>query len=290
MKNKILIFLFTITLSLLMLTGCRNNKSTIINAYTSVYPTEYILQKLYGKNITIYSIYPDGTNYKDYKLSNKQISDYSMGKLFVYNSTIEKEKDYAVKLLNKNKDIKIIDATLGMNYKYDACETWLDPSNYLMMASNVKQGLKEYVTEKYEVKTTINNNYTKLKQDLSALDAELKEAAASSSNPTIVVSSDSFKFLEKYGFNVYSLQEGENLTDKNLSEIRNLMKNKTIEYIYMKNDEEESDTIKNLKDTYNIKIIKLNTLSTLNADDRKNKKDYMSIMEDNISSIRLETN
>ena len=45
-----------------------------------------------------------------------------------------------------------------------------------------------------------------------------------------------------------------------------------------------------LKNTYNIQTISLNSLATLSASDRKDKKDYISIMMDNINSIKLEVN
>ena len=68
------------------------------------------------------------------------------------------------------------------------------------------------------------------------------------------------------------------------------MRNKTVSYIFMIDDEEETDTIKKLKEEYNVQILRLNSLSTLSADNRKNKKDYVSIMNDNINSIKLEVN
>ena len=152
MKNKILLVM-GIMLSLFILSGCsKSENSSSITAYTSVYPVEYILENLYGENIAIYSIYPDGINYKNYKLTDKQLSDYSKGDLFVYNGTIKKEKDYAVNLINKNKKIKVIDASLGMNYSSDVAEAWLNPANYVMMASNIKKGLEEYINETIEIK------------------------------------------------------------------------------------------------------------------------------------------
>ena len=45
-----------------------------------------------------------------------------------------------------------------------------------------------------------------------------------------------------------------------------------------------------LKESYEFTTVKLNTISTLSASDRKDKKDYISIMEDNINSIKLEVN
>ena len=55
-------------------------------------------------------------------------------------------------------------------------------------------------------------------------------------------------------------------------------------------DEQENETIKSLKENNDIQIVRLNSLSTLSAADRKDKKDYVSIMMDNINSIKLEVN
>ena len=295
MKNKIKTLLILI-IGILTLTGCEDTSTTMI-AYTSLYPVEYIMDTLYGDKIVVYSIYPDKqdnkneeeTNYKNYVLKEKQIEDFSKGDLYVYNGTILKEKDYAVKMINYNKNIKIIDASQGMNYKNDVSETWLDPSNTLMMASNIKKGLTEYVEEKVDLKD-INNNYEELKFNLSEIDAELKQIATNSNNPTIVVSNDLFKYLEKYGFNVISLEENENLTDKEISEVKSLASNKTIKYIFLKDNENTNETIKKIVNDYKLTTVSLNTLSTISTNDRKDKKDYLSIMYDNINSIKLEVN
>ena len=289
MKNKIILIL-GIVLSLFVLSGCSKDEvTTSMTAYTSVYPVEYILENLYGDNVAIYSVYPDGTNYKNYNLSSKQLFDYSKGDLYVYSGIIKKEKDYAVKLLNKNKHIKIIDASLGMDYTNDVAETWLDPSIYLMMASNIKKGLQEYVDEHIDLKE-IKENYDKLKLNISEIDAELKAVASNSNKKTLLVSNDTFKYLEKYGFNVISLEENENLTDKILSDVNKLISNKSVKYIFLKDGEEPNKTIANLKDKYKIQTVSLNSLSSLSPNERKDKKDYISIMMDNINSIKLEVN
>ena len=289
MKKKILMIIGVIII-LLSFTGCsKDDTESVMTIYTSVYPVEYILDNLYGDKIAIYGIYPDGTNYTNYKLTNKQLSDYSKGDLFVYNGTIKKEKDYAAYLINKNKKIKIIDASLGMNYTNDVIETWLNPSNYLMMASNIKKGLEEYINEEIE-KKEIEKNYEKLKLNLTQIDAELKSIANNSNNNILIVGSDAFKYLEKYGFTVISLEENDNLTDKTLADVKKIFSNKMASYIFLKDNDEESKTVKALKDEYNIQIARINSLYTLSATDRKDKKDYNSIMMDNINSIKLEVN
>ena len=289
MKKKILMIIGVIII-LLSFTGCsKDDTESVMTTYTSVYPVEYILDNLYGDKMAIYGIYPDGTNYTNFKLTNKQLSDYSKGDLFVYNGTIKKEKDYAAYLINKNKKIKIIDASLGMNYTNDVIETWLNPSNYLMMASNIKKGLEEYINEEIE-KKEIEKNYEKLKLNLTQIDAELKSIANNSNNNILIVGSDTFKYLEKYGFTVISLEENDNLTDKTLADVKRIFSNKMASYIFLKDNDEESKTVKALKDKYNIQIARINSLYTLSATDRKDKKDYNSIMMDNINSIKLEVN
>ena len=295
MKSKLKILL-VLVIGMLTLTGCEDNSTTMV-AYTSLYPVEYIMDTLYGDKIVVYSIYPDkqdnksdeDTNYKNYVLKEKQIEDFSKGDLYVYNGTILKEKDYAVKMINYNKDIKIIDASQGMTYTNDVSETWLDPSNTLMMASNIKKGLTEYIEEKVDLKD-INTNYEELKFNLSEIDAELKQIATNSNNPTIVVSNDLFKYLEKYGFKVISLEENENLTDKEISEVKTLASNKTIKYVFLKDNETVNETIKKIVNDYKLTTVSLNTLSTISTNDRKDKKDYLTIMYDNINSIKLEVN
>lgn len=286
--------LFTLTIcvmAILLLTGCEDEKQNMtLTAYTSTYPVEYILDNLYGENIAIYSIYPDGTYYNSAKkLTDKQITDYSNGDLFVYNSTLDNEKDYAVKMLNKNKNLKIIDASLGMNVQSDASANWLNPANFLMMASNIRKGLKEYISEKIEIKK-IDSNYEKLKLSLSEIDADLKEAYVNAKNKTLIVSSDSFKYLEKYGFTVISLEQNDNLTDKIISDVKKMYTNKEAQYVFIKDNEEKSELIAELESNYGAKVTSLNSISTLTAEQRANDIDYMSLMKENIGFIKLETN
>ena len=68
-----------------------------------------------------------------------------------------------------------------MSYVNDVPETWLNPSSFLMMASNIKKGLKEYINESIEI-DKINKNYESLKLLLTKMDADLKKIANNTSN------------------------------------------------------------------------------------------------------------
>lgn len=287
MKRKIFNIIVVVLLCI-TLTGCKKNDNkneSKMSVYTSVYPTEYILEKLYGNKMGIQSIYPVETNYETYKLSSTMIENYSNGDLYVYNGTIAREKNYAVKMINNNKKLKIIDASQGMTHLNNPSEAWLNPTSFLMMASNIKKGLEEYINENIEIRT-IEQNYKDLKLELSIIDAELKSVSKNARNNTIIVSNDSFKYLDKYGFNVISIEENENLTDKIIFDVKKMFENKEVSYIFVKDNEKESNLIKDLKDNYNAEVVSLNSLTSLKPEEKENG--YQSIMINNISLIKKE--
>ena len=283
--KKVLVLCLT---CLLFLCGClKRDTMEDITIYTSYYPLEYITNALYGNNSKIYSIYPDGTNPNDTTLTEKQLSDYSNGSLFIF-SGLSNEKNYLYDMLKNNKDLKIIDSTLSMQtneeYGNRIEELWLDPNNLLMIARNIKDGLDEYINN-YYLKNEIENNYSNLKIELSQMSANLHLIAETADNPTLVVSSDVFKFLENYGFTIYSLEKND---EKTIKIVSNLMKNKKISYIFLLSSDKETETIKKLNETYGTKLVIFNSLATISVDDRNDKKDYLSIMKENINLIKQE--
>ena len=276
------LFLFIVLLS-----GCfKRDNFEGIDISTTVYPIEYITDRLYGKNSTITSIYPSGVKVSEYKLSEKQVKDYSKTNLFIFDG-ISSEKNYVSEFFKHNKSLKIIDATASMEAENGNEALWLDPSNFLMMAQNIRYGLSQYIDNHY-LKNEIDDNYNKLKEEISRLDASIYEISDNASFKTLVVSSDLFKFLEKYDLNVISLEENENLTEKTVADVIDLINNGNIQYIILKQDEEMNDTIKKIVNETNVEVVYYHMLSNLTGEERNAKKDYISIMSDNIDILRNE--
>ena len=229
--------LFMLLISIFLLSGCNITKDSMedIEVYTTIYPIKYLIDSLYGTNSTIYSIYPSGVNPEEFKLSDKKLEEYSKTDLFVFNS-LDRDREFAVKMINNNKNLKVIDVSMGMTYENNITELWLNPYNYLMMAQNTKNGLLEYIDNPYLISnsdgTGIENRYDELKYNLSRLDADIKEAISLAPNKTIVVDNDMFKYLEKYNLNVISLEDNDNLSLNTIEEVKKLIANKSIRYIY----------------------------------------------------------
>ena len=284
---KKLKILFAILLTFMM-SGCfKNDDFEDITIYTTIYPIEYITDYLYGEYSEVNSIYPNGVNISAYELTDIQIKDYSNMNLFVFDGTDDKESNYVTSIFKYNKNLKIIDATNTMEYNYTEKELWLDPSNFLMMALNIKNGILEYTTNHY-LNEKIEENYNNLKIEISKIDANLKLIYENASSKTIVVDDSSFKFLEKYGFTVISLEENDELNDKVILEVKNLINSGDVSYIFTTNTEKINQTVKDIKSETNVEIVELNTIDNITDEQRKNKEDYISLLNNNIELLKNE--
>lgn len=269
------------------LTGCfeEANFSDDIT-YVTIYPIEYIADYLYSDYSEIESIYPNGINIKDYSLTEKQKSNYSKGNKFIYNG-ISNEVDLAVEFLNKNKDLEIIDSMKSMAYKYGIEELWLDPSQYLMMARNIKESLIDYENNIY-TKESIEENYNELKIAISEIDVNLTMIGKNASYNNIIVANEVLKFLEKYNVNVVSLDENNSEYEKNYKTALTLASDEDILYLYKIKNFELSDSLNSLVNTYDLEVIEIDTMTNLTEEQRKNGENYITIMNDNIDKLKRE--
>ena len=287
MKKLKLLPIFLIGLSIFLLTGCTTDTMDGINIESSSYPIEYLTKELYSEHATITKLYPDDVNTQTYKITDKLLKDTSEKHLFIYNG-LTKEKDIANKLLKINNKIKIIDCTYGMTTSYGTETLWMDPSNMLMVATNIRKGLEEYVTSN-NITKEIESNYNDLKIELSQLDAELKVISENSTNKNIVVANDSLKFLNKYGFNTHSLDNSKNLSQKEIYDIEKLFEDKSVTYILAINRTKDNDITKQLKEKYKIEVLYLDDLNNIKEEDRKNQVNLITMFNNNLELIKKET-
>ena len=271
---------------MLCLTGCiKKDNYENISIYTTVYPVTYIAKYLYDDYAEINSIYPNGVDADTYEISNKKLNDFSKGDLFIYNG-LSSEKDIAAELLNKNKKMDIIDVSQGLEVKSDVSELWLSPANFLMMMTNIKNNLKEYITNK-SILDSIDKNYDNLKVQISEIDAELSLMADNASNKKIIVANNAFKFLEKYGFEVISVSAEDENSNTNISRAKKYFSAKENTYLFMLDNTAENETIKSLKDSGATEQV-VARLLTLSEENSKNGTDYISYIKDILDIIKKE--
>ncbi|MEG1495340.1 MAG: metal ABC transporter substrate-binding protein [Bacilli bacterium] len=287
MKKISLLLILTITISVFA-TGCfKRDTLEDIEIMTTVYPIEYITNRLYGNHSVVNSIYPDDTNPSRYTLSEKQLSDYSKKELFIYNA-ISNDKNIATGFLNRNKNMLIIDSAFGMEITNGIEELWLNPSHLLMMTQNIRNGLKEYITNNY-LKKEIDKNYESLNVELSELDADIKLTAENAKNKTIIVNNDILKYLEKYGFKVISLDETHGVpSDRVVNDVINMINNKELSYIFMLEYDDQNATVKNVIEKTKAETKLFRRIDNITDQERDNKETYLTIMNKNIEQLKEE--
>ena len=287
---KKIIKLFVMISFIIMLTGClKSEELDDATIYTTTYPVEYIVNELYGYNSEVLSIYPEGVNVNTYTLSNKKIKKYSKSDLFVYNGLTD-EKRIAADFVNKNSRLKIIDVTEGLTFTYDYKELWLNPVNYLMLAQNVKNGLKEYIDSTI-IKEEIDSNYEKLKENIVEFETTLESLSKDAKDKTIVVTKNYLKFLENYGFNIISIEETDELSNDTVNRVISLINDKKVKNIFITDEETDqetyTDTINKVKEA-GAELKTLNTITLLNEEQKSNNEDYVTLMRENIETLKEE--
>ncbi len=283
-KYLLLILLFS-------LTGCLQNDSMEdIDIETTAYPIQYVTERLYQEHGNIKSIYPNGST-KEETVSDKLLEDYSANDLFIFVGANKKEQDYLSKMLEHNKKLKMIDASISMSKETINLQNmeslWLDPMNLLTMANDIKKGFEEYTSSAYLI-NDIEENYQVLKQDLIQLDADYSDMASRANKKTIIVTRDAFQYLEKYGIEVISLEENENLTEKTIHTAEEKIKNKEILYIYTLPNEEVSDTVKRITQNQEVTFLELHNLYARSEEEASQDLDYLSLMRNNLEALKKE--
>lgn len=285
MKKKLLLLGFGIFL-IFSASGCKQDNMEDIDIAVTNYPNEYIVDRLYGKHAKINTVYPDGVDISSYKSTKKQKQNFSNMELFVYTGLMEKERTLAIELLDINKDLKIIDTSYVLETEYSPEELWLNPSSLLMMAQNVRLGLKEYITSTYLSKK-VDTAYNKLKIELSELDAEYHLTVDNTDNKIIVVSDSALKFLEKFGLKVICLDNDS--TEKEIEEVKTLSREGIISYIFtFKNEKLSHNAQEVMNYNHNMKILELNKIDNITDSDRDEGKNYITLMNENLETLKQE--
>ena len=273
-------------IALTFLTGCfKRDTMDNISIYTTSYPIYYLMEAIYGYNSEVDSIYPNGVNIGEYKLTSKKIEEYSKTDLFVYNG-LGNEKNIAASFTNKNQDIKLIDVSKGIVLNEDENELWYSPSNYLMLAENIKDSLLTYVSSTI-VKQEIEDNYDEIKLTISEYDADLKTIADNATNKRIIAGNKMFKFLEKYGFEVLVISSDEPNNTRDYNKGKRYIEEKSNSYVFVLSSDEEDKNVK-AYEALGAEKINIDSMSNLTEEQVEDNTDYETLMDVFIEAIKME--
>lgn len=283
--KKVKVLLLTI-LATSLLTGCfkRDNMDNI-TIYTTTYPIQYLVEQIYGYNSTVLSIYPAGVEVDEYELTNKQQKDYAEADLFVFNDKND-EKLIAAELLKHNRSLNLIPVAKGFDEGMDQEYLWLSPSNYLMVAQNIKNELLN-MTNSTVLQQEISDRYDQINLTISKYIAELYFIAENAENKTIIAGNDVFEFLESYGFEVLSIEENDKFLQSDYQTAKNNINSKANSYIFVLDTDTISENVNKLKAEGAI-IVEVKSMINLTDEEIRDNVDYPKMMLQFIEQIKME--
>ncbi|MFV0380194.1 MAG: metal ABC transporter substrate-binding protein [Anaerorhabdus sp.] len=318
MKKKIL---FCILLLSLVLTGCKTRKNQV--AYT-VYPIGYILNRLSTEQVQVVSIQNSeiiqrATIKEDFK-NILELSEilFHIGSvepyLTVYNNSIAELNVNKKDLSSMNAiykfqrytpvivggEISFVEAPYYRSDSFNDIDVnerdlylWTDPISMLSMSKDVKNWLVKTYPES---KTVFEDKFTSLEHDLVQLDAEFQNLASS-----LVSENNEIKFAsitptygswqKTYGIQTYPIvlsKYGVLPTETQYEAIKERLVADNVKYIVFEANmpDDMKELFNRIQSELSLEIVYMSDLSSLSIEQEENNTDYISLMYENLASLK----
>jgi len=302
MKKRWLLFVFFATM--LALVGCNKQEATKpkngLTIYTTVYPLADFAKKIGGEYVTVESIYPPGVEAHTFEPTTQTMKELANADAFIYVGAGMEGFVEQTKQALKNENVTFIEGAKGISLLDTTDEhlesedhhgdkdphVWLDPILSIQIAENIKDAL---IKLKPEAKDTFEKNFASLKQQLQQLDDKFRTVINNAPKKEILVSHAAYGYWEKrYGIreiSIAGLSPSNEPSQKELAQIIDTAKKHHIHYVIFEQNvtPKVADIVKN---EIGAEPLRLHNLETLTEEDREKKKDYLSIMNENIEVLK----
>lgn len=280
-----------------------------ISIYTTVYPLQYFAEKIGGDHVEVASIYPPGSNEHTFDPTQQDMIHLADADLFFYIGLgLEGFVTNAKKTL-ANENVTLVETTAHVEHsKFDVSTSskhdhegeeeeheedghdhgdtdphvWLSPTISQDLAKSVKDAL---IKKDAAHKADYEKNYDAVIQDLKKLNTEYKTMADNAKNKTFFVSHASFGYIAgSYGLHqeaISGLNSQDEPSQKELTKIADDAKKDHVKYILFEQNV-SSKLSQVIQNDVGAQSLTVNNLSVLTKEDIAKKRDYMSIMEDNL--------
>lgn len=311
MKKQAIILSLLLIISIFFV-GCSKESSTEkqksgkLTVYTTIFPLKDFAQKIGGSYVDVEAIYPPGADSHTYEPSQKQTVSIAKADLFVYNGAglepfVDKLEDSLKKenvtIVNASEGLPLIAASEKEHEEHEEHEehdqdphVWLDPSLAAKQAEIIKNAL---IKLQPAHKDEFEKNYKALKKQLDDLDEAFQATVNTAKTKEVLVSHAAYGYWEhRYGIKqiaVAGLSASEEPSQKKLVEIAQLAKEHQLEYILFETFATPKVAEVVQKET-GTKILRLNHLATISEEDEKKNKDYITLMRENLETLKKAMN
>ncbi|WP_047983708.1 metal ABC transporter solute-binding protein, Zn/Mn family [Ornithinibacillus californiensis] len=320
---KLFTSLITIILMSILLLGCTNvntesQSSNKLSIYTSVYPIQYIVERIGGDTVTTTSIFPPGVDAHTYEPTAKTMTTLARSDAFIYfgtgmegftESIAEALESVDISLLELGEYEELFEEVEhhhvesnqvepeeheehhhdGHNHGDHDPHIWIDPLRMAEMGHIITEYLIELNPDQ---KRLYEENFHLLELDLHQLDEAFSEELSKKKNKEILVSHAAYGYWEeRYGIeqiSINGLSSSSEPSQRDLVEIIEQAEASQLQYVIVEQNT-SSKVTEIIQEHIGAEALSIHNLAVLTEKDVKEKSDYLSIMRHNLSVLDLAT-
>ncbi|WP_330948928.1 metal ABC transporter solute-binding protein, Zn/Mn family [Virgibacillus sp. MG-45] len=302
--------LFSILFILLVITGCSANDKSAnqddeLTIYTSIYPIQYIVERLGEETVNVQSVYPPGVDAHTYEPTSKDIAAIAKGDAFIYlgaglegfaetaADALAQENVTSIELgaheelfhTTMDKEEEHTEEDHGHDHGDHDPHIWLDPIRMKEMSAIVADALITLNPQEEEMYAT---NLQALNKDLEVLDEQYSKVLTNKQQKKLLVAHKAFGYWEeRYGIEqiaISGISSSEEPSQKDLVRIVEQAEKYQLDYIIF--EQNTSNRVSEIIQTQiGAKALTIHNLAVLTELDTEQNADYFSLMEKNLKTL-----
>ena len=295
----------------MFIVGCGGEKQSVsdkLQVAASFYPMAEFARNVGGDKAEVFVLVPDGAEAHDWEPSPSDLSRLGKAQVFVYNGVVE---PWAKQALTALSERKILAVQTGLGLYERAGETheeehhhhdhgcahgkqdphvWISPKKAIKQVERITAVLCEADAKNAKY---YQDNSAKYVEQLKALDIQLTNLAKNAPRKVFVTAHAACGHLAAdYGLKqlaVTGLSPHAEPTPADLQRLIKVVQEENVRYVFFETLTDPK-LAKLVADETGAEISVLDPLEGLNEEGRKNKLDYLQIMQRNIHNLQIALN
>ena len=306
--KKLVFMILAIALLAMGCGGQKQSASDKLQVAASFYPIAEFARNVGGDKAEVFVLVPDGAEAHDWEPSPSDLSRLGKAQVFVYNGVVE---PWAKQALTALSERKILAVQTGLGLYERAGETheeehhhhdhgcahgkqdphvWISPKKAIKQVERITAVLCESDAKNAKY---YQDNSAKYVEQLKALDIQLTNLAKNAPRKVFVTAHAAFGHLaDDYGLKqlaVNGLSPHAEPTPADLQRLIKVVQEENVRYVFFETLTDPK-LAKLVADETGAEISVLDPLEGLNEEGRKNKLDYLQIMQRNIHNLQIALN
>ena len=255
-----------------------------VSVVASFYPLYFFASEIGGEKISVRNITPSGVEPHDYEPTVRDMMETQRARLLILNG--EKFEAWGEKVKTELKNELILEVAQGLTEGNDT-HVWLSPSLFKQEARAVLAGLVQIDPDNIKY---YSDSERILEGKLDRLADEYRKGLTDCQSKEMITSHAAFGYLAReFGLKqiaIAGLSPDEEPSTKQLAEVAKIAREDGIKYIFFERlvSPKLAETV---AEEVGAKILVLDPIEGISDNDMARGKNYLTMMEENLSNLRI---